>query len=195
MHVILVNLGDRHFEDIFVSLEHIFEARVKRAANVLAAPQAGPKYIRFTSADLSSPDALSRLHARFPAKATATHYLYQVTLEGKHSQLIARARSAFRRARLTESRSMSRDNSAHQESRSIYVGTSKNMFDRFRSHLGTGTGTTTWGLYLSAWAVPIGAKFLVEYYEFKDSIDEDIELIEGVLWDSLRPLFGKKGGK
>lgn len=42
---------------------------------------------------------------------------------------------------------------------------------------------------------PLGAEFLVEYYEFKDSIDEDIELIEGVLWDSLLPLFGKKGGK
>ena len=106
-----------------------------------------------------------------------------------------KGKECFRRARSTKSRNMSRDNSAHQSSRSIYVGTSKNMYNRFRSHLGTGTGTATWGLYLSAWAVPLGAKFLVEYYEFKDSVGEDIELIEGVLWDSLRPLFGKKGGK
>ncbi len=178
-----------------MSLEHIFKTRVKRAANVLAAPQAGPRYIRFTSTDLSSTAALNCLHTRFPVETTVTHYLYQVIFEGKNSQLITRARSAFRRARSTKSRNMSRDNSAHPSSRSIYVGTSKNMYNRFRSHLGTGTGTTTWGLYLSAWAAPLGAEFLVEYYEFKDSIDEDIELIEGVLWDSLLPLFGKKGGK
>lgn len=178
-----------------MSLEKVFKTRVERAANVLAAPQAGPMYIRFTSADLSNPDALNSLHARFPGKVTATHYLYQVTIESKYSQLIARARSAFRRARSTEARNMSRDNSKHKSSRTIYVGTSKSMFERFRSHLGTGEGRSTWGLYLSAWAVPLGAKFLVEYYEFKDSIDEDVELIEGVLWDALLPLFGKKGGK
>ena len=178
-----------------MSLEHIFKMRVKRAASVLTAPQAGPRYIRFTSTDLSSTAALNCLHTRFPVETTATHYLYQIIFEGKNSQLISRARSAFRRARSTKSRNMSRDNSAHPSSRSIYVGTSKNMYNRFRSHLGTGTGTTTWGLYLSAWAAPLGAEFLVEYYEFKDSIDEDIELIEGVLWDSLLPLFGKKGGK
>lgn len=178
-----------------MSLEHIFRTRVERAANVLSAPQAGPRYIRFTSTDLSNTDALNCLHIRFPVETTATHYLYQVTFEGADSRLITRARSAFRRARSTKSRNMSRDNSAHQSSRSIYVGTSKDMYDRFRSHLGTGAGTATWGLYLSAWAAPLGAKFLVEYYEFKDSIGEDIELIEGVLWDSLRPLFGKKGGK
>ena len=49
--------------------------------------------------------------------------------------------------------------------------------------------------HLSAWAVPLEMKFVVEYYEFTETTSEDVELIEGVLWDSLHPLFGKKGGK
>lgn len=77
----------------------------------------------------------------------------------------------------------------------LYVGTSENMYDRFRTHLGRGEGKTTWALYLSAWAVPLNTKFVVDYYELKETTTEDVELIEGVLWDSLRPLFGKKGGK
>lgn len=90
---------------------------------------------------------------------------------------------------------MSRDNEGHPDSSSLYVGTSESMHGRFRTHLGRGDGKTTWALYLSAWAVRLEMKFVVEYYEFTETIAEDVELIEGVLWDSLRPLFGKKGGK
>jgi hypothetical protein len=69
------------------------------------------------------------------------------------------------------------------------------MYDRFRTHLGRGAGSATWALYLSLWAGSLKADFLVEYYEFREALAEDVELIEGVLWDSLKPLFGKKGGK
>ena len=88
---------------------------------------------------------------------------------------------------------MSRDNQNHPDSNSLYVGTSASLHDRFRTHLGRGDGATTWGLYLSAWAVPLKAEFVVGYYEFKETIAEDVELIEGVLWDSLQPLFRKEG--
>jgi hypothetical protein len=90
---------------------------------------------------------------------------------------------------------MSRDNAAHPASKSMYVGTSGNMHSRFRTHLGRGAGATTWAMYLSGWAAPTNAEFVVEYYQFKDARPEDVELIEGVLWDSLRPMFGKKGGR
>jgi len=90
---------------------------------------------------------------------------------------------------------MSRDNTEHPDSCSLYVGTSESLYERFRTHLGRGTGKTTWALYLSAWAVQLKTKFVVEYYEFTETVTEDVELIEGVLWDSLLPLFGKKGGK
>jgi hypothetical protein len=50
-------------------------------------------------------------------------------------------------------------------------------------------------MYLSGWAAPTDAEFVVEYYQFEEALAEDVELIEGVLWDSLRPMFGKKGGR
>lgn len=178
-----------------MSLASIFTKRVERATNILSASKSGPKHIKFKSEDLSTIDSLKTLHSQFPAKATATYYLYQVVIEGNDSELLAMARKAFRRIRSSKTQNMSRDNFAHPTSRSIYVGTSKDMHSRFRSHLGIGKGKKTWGLYMSAWALGINASFMVEYYELRDSLDEDVELIEGVLWDSLLPICGKKGGK
>lgn len=182
-------------ENVLVSLKQVFETRVERAARVLECPEAGPKSIKFSSADLSDPGTLAQLHGQFPRKKPGAFYLYQLSFDGEEKTVASRARRAFRGVRATGTRNMSRDNKDHQESNSLYVGTSESMHDRFRTHLGRGEGTKTWALYLSAWAVPLKAEFVVEYYEFKETIAEDVELIEGVLWDSLRPLFGKKGGK
>lgn len=178
-----------------MALEKLFRARLERAASILSASQAGPKRISFTSAELSCPKALKNLHSQFPAETMGRQYLYQVTLENQDSQFVIHVRDTFRRIRASGDRNMSRDNSAHLDSNSIYVGTSMDMHSRFRSHLGAGRGKSTWGLYLSAWADQIDAKFVVEYYEFDGSVSGDVELIEGVLWDALQPLFGKKGGK
>lgn len=178
-----------------MSLKQVFKIRIERAARVLESPEAGPKRIEFSSADLSDSGSLAQLHDLFPRKKPGAFYLYQLSFDGEKEAVASRARSVFRSVRATETRKMSRDNKDHLDSNSLYVGTSESMHDRFRTHLGRGEGKTTWALYLSAWAVPLKAKFVVEYYEFKETIAEDVELIEGVLWDSLRPLFGKKGGK
>lgn len=182
-------------EVVLMSLKQVFERRIERAARVLKSPEAGPKKIKFTSADLSSADTLAQLHDQFPRAKPGTFYLYQLSFDGQEMAIALQARKAFRRVRATKTRNMSRDNEAHPDSTSLYVGTSESMHDRFRTHLGRGAGTSTWALYLSAWAVALKAKFVVEYYEFTETIAEDVELIEGVLWDSLLPLFGKKGGK
>lgn len=178
-----------------MSLEKVFSQRVERAARVIANPDAGPTEIRFSSEELGTVERLADLHERFPRKRNGRFYLYQLSFEEQQQTLPALARKAFRTARATKARNMSRDNAQHPDSHTLYVGTSESMHDRFRTHLGRGNGVATWALYLSAWAVPLRAKFLVEYYQFTDTIAEDVELIEGVLWDSLRPLFGKKGGK
>ena len=178
-----------------MSLKQVFENRVERAARVLQRPEAGPKSIKFSSADLSDPEALAQLHEKMPRKKAGVFYLYALSFDGEENALASRARNAFRSVRAAQTWNMSRDNKDHPESKSLYVGTSGSMYDRFRTHLGRGAGTTTWALYLSAWAAPLQAKFVVEYYEFNETIAEDVELIEGVLWDSLQPLFGKKGGK
>jgi len=178
-----------------MSLKQIFNDRVRRAASMLESPKMGPKKINFSSADLSNPSALARIHSQFPNKKPRVIYLYQLSFDGNEMSFISEARSVFRSARAAGKLNMSRDNADHPDSNSLYVGTSESMYDRFRTHLGRGKGTTTWALYLSAWATPLLARFEVEYYEFKGASVEDVELIEGVLWDSLRPLFGKKGGK
>ena len=178
-----------------MSLKQVFKTRVERAARVLEVPDAGPQRIKFSSADLSDSVTLDQLHDKFPRKKRGAFYLYQLSFDGEEESVASRARRAFRSVNATGVRNMSRDNKDHQDSNSLYVGTSESMYDRFRTHLGRGEGTTTWALYLSAWAVPLKAKFVVEYYELKETIAEDVELIEGVLWDSLQPLFGKKGGK
>jgi hypothetical protein len=178
-----------------MSLKQVFKKRIDCATHVLERAEAGPKKIKFSSTDLSNPAALLKLHNQFPRKKPGTFYLYQLSFDGKQMSVISQARTAFRSVRAAGQLNMSRNNKNHPDSNSIYVGTSESMHDRFRTHLGMGKGTTTWALYLSAWAIPLTAKFIVEYYEFKETIAEDVELIEGVLWDSLQPLFGKKGGK
>lgn len=178
-----------------MSLKQVFKTRVERAARALESPATGPKSIKFSSADLSDPDALAQLHEKFPRQKPGVSYLYALFFDGEDNSFASRARKAFRNVRARQMLNMSRDNEDHRESKSLYVGTSGSMYDRFRTHLGRGAGRTTWALYLSAWAVSLKAQFVVEYYEFNETIAEDVELIEGVLWDSLRPLFGKKSGK
>ena len=178
-----------------MSLKQVFKTRAERAARALDDPEAGPKKIFFSSTDLSVPESLDRLHEQFPREQEGVIYLYQLSLVGRGIGLASRARMAFRKARAAQTRNLSRDNEGHPNSGSLYVGKCKCMYDRFRTHLGKGEGKTTWSLYLSAWAVPLKTNFVVEYYEFTEAISEDVELIEGVLWDSLQPLFGKKGGR
>lgn len=178
-----------------MNLKQVFKSRVERAAGVLERPKVGPRQIKFTSAELSDHAKLGQLHEQFPRKKSGVFYLYQLSFDSDEEGGALQAREAFRRVQATKALNMSRDNEEHPASNSLYVGTSKNMYDRFRTHLGRGEGKTTWALYLSAWAIPLAAEFVVEYYEFSETLAEDVELIEGVLWDSLRPLFGKKGGK
>jgi hypothetical protein len=176
-------------------LKQVYKNRVERAARVLENPDVEPKRIKFSSSELSDSDTLAQLHDKFPRKKPGAFYLYLLSFDGEVENVVSKARMAFRSVNETITRNMSRDNIDHQDSNSLYVGTSGSMYDRFRSHLGRGEGTTTWALYLSAWTVPLKAKFVVEYYELKETNAEDVELIEGVIWDSLKPLFGKKGGK
>lgn len=178
-----------------MSLKDVFKTRADRVARMLEDPSVGPKQIRFSSADLSNPEKLEKLHARFPGKRQGGIYLYQVSIDGDHGMHASQARAAFRQVRAENRCNMSRDNDAHPDSGSLYVGNSESLCDRFRTHLGRGSGKTTWALYLSEWASHLKMEFVVEYYEFTEAVSEDVELIEGVLWDSLLPLFGKKGGK
>lgn len=182
-------------ETAAVSLKDVFRIRIDRAARALENPSAGPKIIYFSSDELSNTEKLEKLHAKFPNEKQGTTYLYQLSIDGDKCAHTRKARAAFRQVREKKKYNMSRDNYKHPDTDSLYVGTSGDLHARFRTHLGRGTGKTTWSLYLSKWAAQLNMQFVVKYYELTETASEDVELIEGILWDSLLPLFGKKGGK
>jgi hypothetical protein len=178
-----------------MSLIDVFRERTERTIRVLEKLEAEPIQLKFTSETLSDQDMLALLHDQLPRKKLSIYYLYQLSFDREEKSIASRARMAFRSKREAKLWKMSRDNKDHLESSSLYVGSSECMYSRFRSHLGKGKGKATWSLYLAKWAVPLNAKFILEYYELKDMSPEDVELVEGVLWDSFQPLFGKKGGR
>jgi hypothetical protein len=85
----------------------------------------------------------------------------------------------------------------------LYVGSSRDVLPRIRNHLGKnvkgGQGyTTTYALHLADWIWEInpGQKVLVDIWKL--NLDENspyLQIIEDILWDHYRPLFGRRGEK
>lgn len=175
-----------------LQLENIFAARFARASYAFKTVGTDLKQITFTSEDLAGQAALEKLHSRFPTEHTGKFYLYTVLVDEGTSILLDRVRKAFRDASETTRWNMSRDNHTHPTSATLYVGTAQSMFARFRYHLGMGKGRSAYSLYLSAWAAQLQVRFVVNYYEFSEAVMEDVKLIEAMVWDELKPMFGKK---
>jgi len=180
-----------------VELSELFKTRASRVQKIIDNLEDGAKgIVEFTSSDLKkSEDELLKIHNLFPHCSEGVSYLYRIDLVGATKKTCEEARSAFRRFQQCKEFKLSRFNDDHPASESVYVGTSQDMFERFRSHIGVGTGQSTYGLYLAKWAQGVKTSFRVEYSAFNTIEACDMELIEGVLWDSLKPMFGKKGGK
>jgi hypothetical protein len=173
-------------------IENFLVSRAGHVSHVFKTAGTELKQITFTSTDLAEPAALEKLHSRFPNEQRGKFYLYTVSIEGGTPALLDRVRKAFRDASETTRWNMSRDNHTHPTSAILYVGTSRSMFAKFRYHLGTGKGRSTYSLFLSAWAAQLQARFVVNYYEFSEVVTEDVELIESMVWDELKPMFGKR---
>lgn len=79
----------------------------------------------------------------------------------------------------------------HKYGQCLYVGSCRdNLHTRMKHHLGELSGT--FGLHLAEWwgENPIQLFYLV----FADNVEpEYLSLIEDVLWEKYKPLFGKKG--
>lgn len=172
-----------------MKLETIVKERTTRLLKLLTSPL-DREVIIFSSEDMEKD--LAATHAKFPKGRNDRYvYLYRVSLVCKSvaPQMLC---EKFQTVREKEW-NMSRYN-GRTDSETLYVGTSKDLNSRFRSHLGTGKGTSTWALYLSKWSVP-GAIFEVEYYRFPEGAAVDVELLEGIVWEATKPLFGKRGGR
>jgi hypothetical protein len=77
----------------------------------------------------------------------------------------------------------------------LYIGSKE--YDaklRFKQHLGLEIKSRqTYSMYLKDWW-PENKKLYVNYFEFGEKISADsLQIIEDLLWEKYKPLFGKKG--
>lgn len=90
---------------------------------------------------------------------------------------------------LGKTHNTSRYNAKHNSS-TLYVGTSKNILQRLKQHLGDGN-KRTYSLDLIHW-FPKNIDLILDIYSINHQ--EVIELVEQAIWDETKPLFGKRSG-
>jgi len=74
----------------------------------------------------------------------------------------------------------------------LYVGSSHNIYKRLLEHLGFGA-QKTFALHLEKWwdNLPIQ----IEIYEVCNNENDALQIIEDILWEQNKPLFGRQGKK
>jgi len=76
----------------------------------------------------------------------------------------------------------------------LYVGSSQDIYERLKQHLGISKSKTTSSLHLKHWWDFFKVKIFV--YKFAPTISsKDLQTFEDLLWDMYCPIFGKKGPK
>lgn len=91
-------------------------------------------------------------------------------------------------------------NNKATDSKFLYVGSSmKNFSDRLKDHLGVKKVNTIYALHLSKWDENITYSIRIKTYEIKHinnslPVRNIVEIIEQQIWDSLKPIFGKRSG-
>jgi hypothetical protein len=79
------------------------------------------------------------------------------------------------------------------QSEFLYVGSSFNISQRFKEHLGYGS-KMTYSLQLAHWASNLNLELDFIYAKYPEDIVHDvIQIIEDTLWDELHPMFGRRG--
>jgi hypothetical protein len=78
----------------------------------------------------------------------------------------------------------------------LYVGSCKaKPNERMRGHL-CSLANTTYALHLKEWWTG-DEEFAIDVFVFGESLPDNgyLQLVENILWEELKPLFGKNGGK
>lgn len=119
-------------------------------------------------------------------------YLYLYYFQVMNNPDLAKVESAFSDAKKGKKngRAYPRFNN---QSEFIYVGSSSNIFQRFKEHLGYGS-QSTYSLQLAHWARDLNLELNFVCARYSEDIASDItQAIEDRLWDVLSPMFGRKG--
>lgn len=83
----------------------------------------------------------------------------------------------------------------NRQSEFIYVGCSWGMLSRFKGHLGYGA-KGTFALQLAHWAQELNLElgFICAEYP-QETPSRVLQALEDTLWDTLKPMFGRRGQK
>lgn len=80
-----------------------------------------------------------------------------------------------------------------RNSKTLYVGSSKDIRSRIKQHLGDGN-KRTYSLDLVYW-LPNGIDLTLEIFSLNLQDQNVIETVEQEIWDELKPLFGKRSSQ
>lgn len=119
-------------------------------------------------------------------------YLYTICLVTEQCDL-SKIRNAFSTAKATQNgRAYPRLNG---QSRCLYVGSSKNVHQRLKEHLGYGA-KGTYALQLAHWAGRFPAELEFKCAKYQTGLAPEVyQALEDTLWDEMSPMFGRKGAK
>jgi len=126
------------------------------------------------------------------AARTHKNYLYLYYVQVMNNPDLAEVKRSFSNAKEREKkrRAYPRFN---RQSAFFYVGSSSNISQRFKEHLGYGS-EKTYSIRLAHWAGSLNLELDFVYARYRESIAPDvIQVIEDTLWDTLSPMFGRKG--
>ena len=93
---------------------------------------------------------------------------------------------------LGKTHNTSRFNKDHN-SKTLYVGSSKDINSRIKQHLGDGN-KRTYSLDLIRW-LPKGIDLKLDIFSMNLQEQDVIEIVEQGIWDELQPMFGKRSAQ
>ena len=77
----------------------------------------------------------------------------------------------------------------------LYVGSSQNLVPRIKQHLGFGP-KSTYAIHLCHWCEDLSLDIILNVFMFNNKTDKKIlQAFEDVIWESLKPMFGRQGKK
>jgi len=80
----------------------------------------------------------------------------------------------------------------HSESACLYVGRSQKLRSRLKQHLDAGS-EGVYAMHMLRWCLGIEATIRIQCYRFDQQPNLIVQALEDGLWESFRPMFGRKG--
>ncbi len=167
--------------------------------NLQVSAPIGDEQFQFSLSALSDPDWIRDVSDRVRSKCSAPSaviYCFELldvsgygAMKGRFKQRVSHCEQSGRRLRY--SRLVDQLNPA-----SLYVGSSKSFPSRFAQHLGLAGGADTYAMRLNQWASGYPLDVKLSLWFFSPGMDQwTLELLEQALWDTKRPLLGKRSGR